>query len=108
MARPVPIASLLALLSAPAMAQPAANGVDWRIPVAKGAASNYSLQTPKFPDQSGRDLGLWAGTRLTPNATLGFGMFGPKRDRAVLAPATGHELNEPRSRRVGAGFRLRF
>jgi hypothetical protein len=111
MARRPSIASLVALLSAPAMAQPETSGTGsgpaWRIP-SERAASDFSLRSPGLPDGAGRDPALLAGTRLSPNMTLGFGMFGPKRDRAAFAPITGHELNAPRTRGLGAGFRLRF
>lgn len=110
MARLVPIASMIAILSAPAWSQPT--------PVAPisapeasqhGKAPNYDI-----PDDQVTSIGggfgsqVLAGTQLAPDTLVGFGIFGLKAEKSPHAAATARDLSITRSRKAAVGVSLKF
>jgi hypothetical protein len=58
--------------------------------------------------RSNRETRMFAGKAMSPNTVLGFGVFGLRRERAALPPATVYEVNTRHSRKPGLGFSFKF
>jgi hypothetical protein len=110
MARLVPIASMIAILSAPAWSQ-SAPVAPISAPAAhqQGRAQNYDI-----PDEQATSVGggfgsrVLAGTELAPDTLVGFGIFGLKAEKSPHAAATARDLSLTRSRKAAVGLSMRF
>jgi hypothetical protein len=113
--RLVPIALLLSILPASAWSQTNVNGASvvspesWQTKMTEVRPPNYSLQgagSAVAPlDSSTR---MFASTEISSYATVGFGLFGLKRERSLLPHVTGYDGSRPRSRRAAVGLSLKF
>lgn len=70
--------------------------------------SRYALPSDNLFQGIDPAGGLFAGRQVAPGKTVGFGMFGIKRESGRQAPVTSSEIFTPRQRRVGVGFSLKF
>lgn len=80
--------------------------------------SNEKIHSPRsfdIPDQpvdprSDTRFGsrIIAGTQLTANGMVGFGLFGQKSEKGPLSAVTARDLALPKSRKAAVGFSLRF
>jgi hypothetical protein len=79
----------------------------WRLGETAAGQSPFrmSLDTTIWDDAN---TNLFAGSEVSPNSTLGLGVFGLKRDRMALPPVTVYEVNTRQSRRPGVGLSLKF
>jgi hypothetical protein len=91
-------------------AAPVASPESWQTKMAEAPPPNYSVHstgsaatTP--PDSSTR---MFAGMEVSSDATVGFGLFGLKRERSLLPHVTGYDASRPRSRRAAIGLSLKF
>jgi len=108
MARLVPIALFLAFVPATAWAQ----SMQVRDPSILSEARTSRNDQFRLPAETQSDSipsnsQFFAGTELAPNAILGFGAFGLKRERSVQAPVIVRDVRT-RTRRTGVGVRLKF
>lgn len=110
MVRAIPMLLLVAFLSSPSLAQSANIPDDPIVVVGQRPASRFAISdipaSPRLSPQAGSRI--IAGTELSPNAMIGFGIFGEKPERAAHAPATSRDLRLPKSRKAAVGFSLRF
>ena len=93
MTRPVIILALLTLAATPAIGQSNSSDQSWRI----------LEMPPPTPDKYQRPA-IGVGS----NGRFGFGTFGLMPDAARGRAITVREVNEPRNRRAGVGFSLKF
>jgi hypothetical protein len=113
MARLVAIALCLACAATSALAQPMPASSfsippgTWRV-ADDGQTRNFRPGNVLSDEYEGSDFGIMAGTDVSPNATVGLGMFGLRQEQAHHAPVTGRELGAPRTRMPGLGLRLKF
>jgi hypothetical protein len=63
---------------------------------------------PAAPGSWDFESGPFASTQVAPNARLGVGFFGLKRERSGMGAATVREVNAPKTRRAAIGFSLKF
>lgn len=76
--------------------------------VGKPAPQARTFTMPIAPESWAFESLPFAATEIAPNATFGIGMFGLRRERSGLAPATVREVNSRRTRRAGVGFSFKF
>ena len=93
MTRLVIILSLLTLVATPATGQRISSTEPWRI----GEISLPAVEEHERPEL---DVGS--------SGRFGIGIFGLKPDTARGRAITVREVNEPRNRRAGVGFSLKF
>ena len=110
MARIVPIASMIAVLSAPAWSQPTP-----AVPISAPEAHHHGrTQNYDVPDDQQTSVGggfgsrVLAGTELAPDTLVGFGIFGLKAEKSPHAAATARDLSVTRSRKAAVGLSLKF
>jgi hypothetical protein len=110
MARLVSIALFLSFAPAAAWSQSAPSR-DFSIPADAWRQSpngQFRLRSDSQTEASGSGSQMFAGTELAPNAVLGIGAFGMKRERSYQAPVTVRDVATTRTRRPAVGVRLKF
>ena len=115
MVRVASVALLVAIIETPTWSQsidPASKPLSpeaWRLTEQGAPRSSFTLpQNLDNPPPSGPDTRMFAGTEVSPNSIIGFGVFGLRGDKAVLPPATVYEVNTRQSRKPGLGFSFKF
>ena len=93
MTRPVIILSLLTLVATPAAGQSISNSEPWRL---------REMTPPPAEEHQRPAIDVGSSGRF------GIGIFGLKPDTARGRAITVREVNEPRNRRAGVGFSLKF
>jgi hypothetical protein len=113
MVRLVSVALLVAAVATAGWSQstgPATKQVSpeaWRVGETAPRQSPFTLDVGALV-WNDADTPLFAGTEVSPNSRLGLGVFGHKRDRTALPPATVYEVYTRQSRKPGLGFILKF
>ena len=112
MARFVAVAFASTLFATSVQAQVVANGAQspWHVSQGERAAPNFDIADDSADpgNSDGNGSVIVAGTDLTPNTVVGFGMFGERAERPDHARSTNRDYLMPKSRKAAVGFALRF
>jgi hypothetical protein len=113
--RLIAIALIVSILPASALGQTNVDSAPvvsstWQTKMAEGRLPNYSLQSEESAATapSGSNTRMFASTEVSSQATVGFGLFGLKRERSPQPHVTGYDASRPRSRRAAIGLSLKF
>ena len=111
MARFVSLAFASMLFAAPIQAQVANSNAQnpWDVSADEKSSRNFDI----VDDATGAVGGskgsvIIAGTEVTPNAMVGFGMFGERAERPAHARSINRDYSLPKTRKAAVGFALRF
>jgi hypothetical protein len=82
----------------------------WQTKMAEGHLPNYSLQNEDSATTAprGSNTRMFASTEVSSTATVGFGLFGLKRERSAQRHVTGNDASRPCSRQAAIGLSLKF
>ena len=112
MARFVTIAFASVLFTAPVQAQVAPNPAQnpWHVSDETKASPNFDIADDPSMANGSASKGsmIIAGTEVTSNAVVGFGIFGEKSDPPQHARSTNRDYSLPKTRKAAVGVALRF
>ena len=82
----------------------------WHVRPEKRASPNFGITDDSVDPGTSAAKGslIIAGTDLTPNTMVGFGMFGERAERPDHARSTNRDYSMPKTRKPAVGFALRF
>lgn len=103
-------ASALLLLASPAWSQQA-NLTLLPPPASTEQAPAFDFSLPDDPDgkaPGNRGSNIVAGTEVSPNGMVGFGIFGEKSGELAQPPVTNRDYTLGRQRKPAVGFSLKF